>query len=158
MAQPLELSYNWRTPVVISTVALIACCGFVADSRAEGWQSVALTLVALWALLMIVVWLRTRAFMLVGPLLTVRRFRRFDTIDARSVTAVTEFTTPSGPSYRVVTTGADGVSQQHTVPAALLRTGHSTFFDWVLTWAPEASLDRGCRRTIDTLRTRGLVE
>ncbi|CAA9376319.1 MAG: hypothetical protein AVDCRST_MAG75-564 [uncultured Propionibacteriaceae bacterium] len=159
MARPLELSYNWRTPVFISTVGLVVCVGIVANSGVLGWMSVAVSLFAMWAAFMVVVWLRTRAYMgFDGPLLTVRRYRHFSTVDGRTVTAVKEFLTPNGPCYRLFTAADGGSVRRHYVPAALLRTGHSTLFQWLLTWAPRASLDRGSLRTIDTLRTRGLLE
>lgn len=159
MAHPLELSYSWRTPVTVSGVGLAVCLGILVDSRAYGWGAVAMVLVLMWLLFLGVVWLRTRAYMMVdGPMLTVRRFRTFHTIDGRRVTAVSEFLTPNGPSYRVSTPTDAGQTERHIVPAALLRRGHSTLFDWVLTWAPGSSLDKGCRRTVDQLRTRGLIE
>jgi hypothetical protein len=158
MAHPLSLSYNWVTPVSVSSIGLIVCVGLLANSQATGWVTVAIVLAGMWVAFMVVVWLRTRAYMMVdGPMLTVRRFKGFATLDGRTVTAVTEFLTPSGPSYKVSTRDRDGQLRRQIVPAALLRTGHSTLFDWLLTWAPRAELDKGCRRTLDQLRTRGLI-
>ena len=42
-------------------------------------------------------------------------------------------------------------------PTALLRRGHTTLFGWILTWAPQAELDKGARRTLQTLRERGAL-
>lgn len=159
MAHPLELSYNWQTPVTISSIGLVVCVGLLANTRVDGWVAVAVVLGLMWLGFLAVVWARTRAFMLLdGPMLTVRRFRTFTTLDGRRVTDVSEFLTANGPSYRVKVSTDDGTPTRAVVPAALLRKGHSTLFDWVLTWAPRAELDKGSRKTVDQLRTRGLIE
>jgi hypothetical protein len=44
------------------------------------------------------------------------------------------------------------------VPTGLLRTGHSTFFGWLLRHAPQAELDKKSQKTLEQLRIRGLVE
>jgi hypothetical protein len=44
------------------------------------------------------------------------------------------------------------------VPTALLRTGHSTLFGWLLRHAPQAELDKGSQKTLEELRIRGLVD
>lgn len=158
MAHPLELSYNWQTPITISSIGLLVCVGLLANTRVDGWVAVAVVLGLMWLAFIGLVWVRTRAYMLLdGPLLTVRRFREFTTLDGRRVTDVSEFLTAHGPSYKVKVS-TDGGASTAVVPAALLRKGHSTLFDWVLTWAPRAELDKGSRKTIDQLRTRGLIE
>ncbi|GAA2094157.1 hypothetical protein GCM10009841_04420 [Microlunatus panaciterrae] len=156
MAHPLESSYNWRAPVGVATIGLIVCVGVLYNGRVAGWLTVALLLVVLWLLFLGIVWLRTRAYMMVdGPILRVRRFRHFQELDGRRVARVAEIRTPNGPSYHV---WLHGDQTRYLVPAALLKRGHSTLFDWVLTWSPRAELDRGSLRTIDELRTRGLLE
>lgn len=156
MAHPLELSYNWRAPVGMAAIGLMICLAVLFRSGPDGWISAAVVLVLLWLLFMLVVWGRTRALMQVdGHLLTTRRFRQTHVLDGRKVTSVREQLTGSGPSYKVTLIGDD---RTYYVPAALLRKGHSTFFDWLLTYSPDAELDKGCRRTIDQLRTRGLIE
>ncbi len=156
MARPLELSYNRRTPVGIAGIGLLICIIFLARSRTEGWIGVAAVLLLIWAAFMLVVWGRTRALLQVdGNLLTVRRFIDTPVLDGRRVTAVQEYLTGSGPSYKVKLFGDD---RTYHVPAALVRKGHSTFFDWLLTYSPDAELDKGSLRTIDQLRTRGLIE
>lgn len=152
----LELSYNWRTPVTIASVGLVLCVLLLVRTRTAGWFGVAAALVALWAVFLAVVWARTRALIEIdGPNLTVRKVRRTHVLDGRKVVAVREYLTNSGPSYKVRIADDD---RQYYVPTALLRQGHSTFFDWLLTYAPTAELDKRSRRTIDQLRTRGLIE
>jgi len=157
MAHPLELSYNWRTPAFFASVAAAICVGALARARATGWLS-ALVVVALWALLVGLIYLRTRAYLLVdGSQLTVRRFQRLHTIEAVDLVGVAQFLTPNGPSYRLTVRGADGRTTRVVAPVALLRGGHSALFTWILGRAPQARLDRRSRRTAEQLKTRGLI-
>jgi len=158
MAHPLALSYDWRPATTIVSVGLVVCVGIVLRSAAPGRWAVAAVLAALWLGFLVVVWARTRAFLMVdGPELTLRRFRRFQTVHGKEVVRVRQFLTPHGPSYGLVTRGPDGRERQVVAPVALLRTGHSTLFGWLLTQAPQAELDRGSTRTLEQLRIRGLV-
>jgi hypothetical protein len=158
MAHPLELSYNWRTPVSVATIGLVLCVALLARSRVDGWPSVAVILVLSWLIFLAVVWLRTRAYLMVdGPILRVRHFRHFHDLDGRSVRRVAQFLTPSGPSYKVTVVGRGGCTARYVVPSALLRQGHSTLFEWLLAWAPDAELDKGSRKTMEQLRIRGLI-
>ncbi len=155
MAHPLPSSYNWHTPVFVSSVGLVLCVFLLARTRANGWVSVVAVLVAIWAVFVLVAWSRTRAMMIIdGPVLTVRRFRAVHELDGRRLASVRESTTGSGPSYRVELVD-DPTS--YYIPTALISHGHSAFFGWVLRYAPEASLDRRSIRTVEQLRTRGLL-
>ncbi len=159
MAHPLELSYNWQVPVLFSTVGLAICIGVLARGHLSGWLSVCLILAAIWAVFIALVWLRTRAYILVdGPVMWVRRYQGISEIDGRQVSRMTQFLTPNGPSYRIFAVDASGKEGRYVVPSALLRRGHSTLFEWILTWAPEAQLDKGSSKTLETLRVRGLIE
>lgn len=159
MAQPLELSYNWRTPVTVATIGVIACLGLLSRGRPVGWFSAAAVLVGCWCLLVGVVWLRTRAYLEIdGSVLITRRFGSFHRIEGSQVVAVREFLTASGPCHTLVWRAPDGAEHRQAVPTALLRRGHSTLFTWILTWAPAAELDRRARRTLGQLQVRGLVE
>lgn len=156
MAHPLDSSYHWQPPVAVATIGLIVCVGILVRGQVDGWVGVVLILIALWAGFIAVVWSRTRASMMVdGPILTLRRVRRFVQLDGRNLVRVEEFRTPYGMSYRVV---MNDHPAPYVVPTALLRKGHSTFFSWVLTWSPGAELDPGTLKSIDQLRTRGLLE
>jgi hypothetical protein len=158
MAHPLELSYNWRTPAFFASVAAAICVGVLARARATGWLSALVVVVALWALIVGLIYLRTRAYLLVdGSRLTVRRFREFHTVEAADLVAVAEFLTPNGPCYRLTVRDPDGRTTRVVAPVALLRGGHSTLFTWILGRAPQAQLDKGSRRTADQLKTRGLI-
>lgn len=158
MAAPLPLSYNWRAPLVFATVGLVACLGILVRGQAVGWVSAAVVLVLAWALYCGVVWLRTRSYLLIeGPVLTTRRWRELERVEAGEVRAVTEVVTPAGPSYRLEVE-RDGRRHRVTVPTALLHRGPSTLFTWILAQAPHATLDKRSRRTLAQLQTRGLVE
>ncbi len=158
MAQPLPLSYNWRAPLVFATVGLVTCIGILVRGQAVGWVSAAVALVLCWAAYCVVVWLRTRSYLLVeGPVLTTRRWRDFERVEASQVRAVKELATPAGRSYRLEV-DRGGEPGRVTVPTALLLRGPSTLFTWILAQAPDAALDKRSRRTLELLQTRGLVE
>jgi hypothetical protein len=89
--------------------------------------------------------------------LTTRRWRDYERVEASQVLAVKELPTPAGPSYRLEIERA-GERDRVTVPTALLLRGPSTLFTWILTQAPDATLDKRSRRTLELLQTRGLVE
>jgi len=158
MPHPLELSYNWRTPATFASIAAVICVGALARSQATGWLPALVVVVALWALIVGLIYLRTRAYLLVdGSRLTVRRFRKFHSIEAADLVAVTEFVTPNGPSYRLTAQGPDGQTRRVVAPVALLRGGHAALFTWILGRAPQAQLDKRSRKTAELLKTRGLI-
>ncbi len=158
MPHPLELSYNWRTPATFASIAAVICVGALARSQATGWLPALVVVVALWALIVGLIYLRTKAYLLVdGSRLTVRRFRKFHTIEAADLVAVTEFVTPNGPSYRLTAQGPDGQTRRVVAPVALLRGGHSALFTWILGRAPQAQLDKRSHKTAELLKTRGLI-
>ena len=102
MPHPLEQSYNWRTPAMFASIAALICVGVLARGRVNGWLPALVLVVALWALVVSVIYLRTRAYLMVdGSRLTVRRYRKLTTIEAADLIAVSEFVTPNGPSYRL---------------------------------------------------------
>src|SRR5687768_3216983 len=141
MAHPLELSYNWRTPAFIASVAAAICVSALARGQRTGWLSALVVVVALWALIVGLIYLRTRAYLLVdGSRLTVRRFRKFHTIEAADVVAVAQFLTPNGPCYRLTVRSHDEGTTRVVAPVALLRGGHAALFTWILGRAPQAQL------------------
>ncbi len=159
MAHALELAYNWRTPVTFATVGLSVCIGVLVRQQASGWLPVVVILVLAWAGFLVLVWLRTRASLLVdGRRIQVRHARSYHDVDGHQVVAVREVWTPHGPSYRLAVADGEGATRRVTVPAALLRRGHATLFAWILAEAPQAELDAGSARTLAELRRRGLVE
>ena len=158
MPHPLELSYNWRTPVTFASIAAVICVGVLIRGQVSGWVPALVVVVGLWALVVGLIYLRTRAFLLIdGSRLMVRHFRKFHSIEAANLVAVNEFLSPSGPSYRLTVRRPDGSTSQVVAPVALLRGGHSALFTWILTRAPQATLDQGSKKTVARLKTRGLI-
>jgi len=161
MAHRLELSYNWRLPVMYSSIGLVISAGLLTRGRLPGWWVVLLVLVAMWGVFIALVWLRTQASLMVdGTVLEVRTRRVFHHLDAADVVAVRQVRTPHGPSHQLLVRdsgGPEGTSRSVTVPTALLRGGHPTLFRWILSRAPQAELDQGSRRTVEELQRRGLL-
>jgi hypothetical protein len=158
MPHPLEQSYNWQTPVLFASVAASICVGVLVRGQVRGWLPALVVVVALWALVVGVIYLRTRAFLLIdGSRLVVRHVRKFHTIEASDLVAVHEFLTPNGPSYKLTARDPDGGTSRVVAPVALLRGGHSALFTWILTCAPQATLDKGSLKTVGQLKTRGLI-
>jgi hypothetical protein len=158
MPHPLELSYNWRTPAFFASLAAAICTGILARGQVTGWVSTLVLVAALWAIVIGVIYLRTRAYLLIdGSRLTVRRFRTFHTIDAADLIAVAQFVTPNGPSYRLTVRARHGETRRIVAPVALLRSGHSALFTWILARAPQAILDKSSQKTVAKLRTQGLI-
>ena len=156
MVHPLELAYDWRLPVALSSVGLVASIGILVRSQVVGWLSAAILLVLCYAVFVAVVWVRTQSYLLVdGAFLTVRTLWEFHRIEGASVVKVTQVLTRRGPSYKLAVRREDGRRARYGVPTALLRRGHSTLFDWILTWAPQAELDKGSRRTLQTVARAG---
>jgi hypothetical protein len=155
---PLEQSYNWRTPATFASLAAVICVGALLRGRVSGWLPALAVVVGLWALVVGLIYLRTRAYLMVdGSRLTVRRFRNFHTIEAADLVAVNEFLTPNGPCYRLTVRRPDGSTARVVAPVALLRGGHSALFTWVLTRAPQAELDKASLKTVAGLRTQGRI-
>ena len=158
MARPLEPSADWRGPVALSTAGAVLVILLLSLTRSYGWIGLTVLVVLLWAGFVVAVWVRTRAFLMVeGPQLTVRRFRGLHTVDGSQVQRVTEYFTRRGPCHRLIVRNEDG-TRRYTLPTALLRTGHSTLFGWLLRHAPQAELDKESQKTLEQLRIRGLVE
>lgn len=155
---PLESTYHWQVPVVVSSVVLVAGIGILARGQVVGWWSAAVVLVLCYAVYLGVVWVRAQAYLLVdGPVLTVRTFRTFHRIEGPDLVKVAQVLTAKGPSYKLSVRTDEGHMVRRSAPTATLRRGHSTLFGWILTWAPQAELDAGSRRTLQTLRDRGAL-
>jgi hypothetical protein len=158
MARPLEPSDNWRSQIAAATAGAVLVILVLGLTDSHGWAGLAVVVALLWAGFLVVVWLRAQAFLSVdGSRLTVRRYRSFHTVDGSQVQRVTEYLTRRGPCHKLIVR-TEGGTRTYAVPTALLRTGHSTFFGWLLRHAPEAELDKGSQKTLEQLRIRGLVE
>ena len=158
MSAPLPLSYAWQPPVLFASVGAAVLAGAVARGEGTGRATVLALIVVLWVGFLVLVWLRTRAYLSVdGAELTVRRYRGLHRVRGDQLVAVQQVRTPSGPCYRLVVREPDGGLRRLVAPVARRRSGHATLFDWILATAPKAELDRGTRRTLDRLRAGGQV-
>jgi len=156
---PLEQSYNWQTPALFATIAAAICVVVLLRGQVSGWVPALIVVLALWALVVGLIYLRTRAFLLIdGSRIMVRRFRKFHTVEAGDLVAVHEFLTPNGPNYKLTVRDPNGSTSLVVAPVALLRGGHSALFTWILTRAPQATLDKSSQKTVARLRTRGLIQ
>lgn len=152
----LAPSYQWWRPVVVASIVALAAAGLIATSTAAGKAPVVAIILILWAAFCTSRLILSRAMIETdGRHLRVRRLRAWHELEGRTVTGVREAPSIRGPNYRVCT---ESEPRGVLVPCALLNGGHSTLFNWLLTYAPAAELDRGARRTLDHLRQRGLIE
>jgi len=157
-AHPLEVSYNWRLPVAIASVAALGCIVVLAQGHAAGWVPVALLVVLIWLGFLLVMLRRGRSYLMVdGSVLVLRPWRAYVRIEGHQVRAVRQVLTPRGPSFKLIVDGPDGKPVRLLAPTAWLTGGHAALFGWLVSCAPEAELDKGSRRTLDQLRIRGLI-
>lgn len=157
MPHPLEVSYNWRLPVAVATVAAFGLVLALVRGRAPGWPEVVLLVAAIWVSFTLLMLRRARSYLLIdGSTLVLRPWRAYVRIEGDQVRAVKQVLTARGPSYKLTVDGPDGRSS-YVAPTAWLHGGHSVLFSWLLTSAPEAELDKASRRTLDLLRSRGLI-
>ena len=158
MAHPLELSYNWRTPAFIASVAAAICVGALARGQRTGWVSALVVVLALWALIVGLIYLRTRAYSADRRIAADgSALRRFHTIEAADLIAVAEFVTPNGPSYRLTVRAPDGATRRIVAPVALATRRAFGPLHVDTGRAPQAQLDKRSRKTLERLKTRGLI-
>ncbi|RCK70317.1 hypothetical protein DT076_06595 [Desertihabitans brevis] len=150
----LDSNQRWQPHVVVASVAAVVLSGLLARGGAPGWPAVVALVLLLLAGYLLLVWLRTRARMAVdGGVLTVRRWSAVHRVRAEEVTGVRQRLSSQGPDFRL-----DVGGRTVFVPASRVRRGHSVFFDWLLEGNPGVPLDRGTARTLDVVRSRGLIE
>jgi hypothetical protein len=143
---------------MFTSLAAMIVVAMLIRGKVSGWLPALVAVVALWALVIGLIYLRTRAFLMIdGSVLMVRHVRKLHTVEAADLLAVDEFLTPNGPSYKLTVRGPDGQTSRVVAPVALLRGGHSALFTWILTRAPQATLDKGALKTLARLKTRGLI-
>ena len=160
MAHQLELSYNWRTPVaIVVTLAAVGCIAVLARGQVRGWITVLLLVVVhLGRCSLFVMVRRARSYLMVeDEVLVLRPWRAYVRVRGDQVRAVKQVLTARGPSYRLTVALPDGRTVRYLVPAAWLRGAHPVLFNWLLTYAPDAELDKGSRKTLELLRRRGVI-
>jgi len=110
--------------------------------------------VALWALYAVPVWLRGRIGLRVdGPRCEVHGLFRQVAFDGADVVKVQYVFAGRSPDVRLVL--PDG--RKLMVVASRIEKGHSTLFEWLRRYAPEAVYDQKAIDLRDTLVNRGLM-
>src|SRR6478609_1456236 len=103
MAHPLEVSYNWRLPVAIASVAMLGCVVVLAQGNAAGWVPVAALVVVIWLVFILGMLRRGRSYLMVdGSTLVLRPWRTYVRIEGHQVRAVRQVLTPRGPSFKLI--------------------------------------------------------
>ena len=65
MARPLELSFDSRGRIAVSTAGAVLVILLLSLTGSYGWPAVAAVVALLWAGFLVTVWLRSRAFLMV---------------------------------------------------------------------------------------------
>jgi len=153
-SEPLESSYHSGMRLGVSGVIFAAVIVFVLVNGQAGAIGSALILVALWALYAVPVWLRGRIGLRVdGSRCEVHGLFRAVAFDGADVAKVQYVFAGRSPDVRLVL--RDG--SKLMVVASRIEKGHSTLFEWLRRYAPEAVYDQKAIDLRDTLVNRGLM-
>jgi len=152
--EPLQSSYHSGMRLGVSGVIFAAVIAFVLVNGQAGAIGSALILVALWALYAVPGWLRGRVGLRVdGPRCEVHGLFRQAAFDGSDVVKVQHVFAGRSPDVRLVL--RDG--RKLMVVASRIEKGHSTLFEWLRRYAPEAVYDQKAIDLRDTLVNRGLM-
>jgi hypothetical protein len=153
-SEPLESSYHSGMRLGVSGVIFAAVIVFVLVNGQAGAIGSALILVALWALYAVPVWLRGRIGLRVdGSRCEVHGLFRAVAFDGADVAKVQYVFAGRSPDVRLVLRGGSKLM----VVASRIEKGHSTLFEWLRRYAPEAVYDQKAIDLRDTLVNRGLM-
>ena len=152
--EPLASSYHAEVRLIVSAVVLAAVIVFVlANSRVGALGSV-LIVVGLWALYAVPVWFRGRIALRVdGSRCEVHGLFRQVSFDGADVAKVQFVFSGRSPDVRLVL--RDG--RRVLVVASRIEKGHSTLYEWLRRYAPDAVYDKRALDLRDTLVNRGLT-
>ncbi len=153
-SEPLQSAYHSGVRLVVSGVIFAAIIVFVVANGQAGVAGSALILVVLWALYVVPVWLRDRVGLRVdGSRCEVHGLFRQVAFDGADVMKVQFVFGGRSPDVRLVL--RDG--RKVLVVASRLEKGHSTLYEWLRRYAPEAEYDKRALDLRDTLVNRGLM-
>ena len=153
-SEPLQSSYHSGMRLGVSGVIFAAVIAFVLVNSRVGVLGSVLILIGLWALYAVPVWLRGRIGLRVdGSRCEVHGLFRQVAFDGSDVTRVQYVFAGRSPDVRLVL--RDG--RKLMVVAARIEKGHSTLFEWLRRYAPEAVYDQKAIDLRDTLVNRGLM-
>jgi hypothetical protein len=153
-SQPLESSYHAGTRLVASAVVFVAIITFVLVNSKTGVLGSVLILIGLWALYAVPVWFRGRVGLRVdGSRAELHGLFRQTAFDGADVAKVQYVFAGRSPDVRLVL--RDG--RKALLVASRLEKGHSTLYEWLRRYAPQAEYDKRALDLRDTLVNRGLM-
>ena len=153
-SEPLESSYHAGTRLVVSAIVFAAIIAFVLVNSRVGVLGSVLILIGLWALYAVPVWLRGRIALRVdGSRAEVHGLFRQTSFDGADVAKVQFVFAGRSPDVRLVL--RDG--RKVLFVASRLEKGHSTLYEWLRRYTPEAEYDKRALDLRDTLVNRGLM-
>ncbi len=153
-SEPLQSSYHAGMRLVISGVIFAAVIVFVVVNGQAGFVGSVIVLIGLWALYVVPAWLRGRVGLRVdGARCEVQGLIRRVAFDGADVARVQYVFAGRSPDVRLVL--RDG--RKLMVVASRIEKGHSTLFEWLRRYAPEAVYDQKAIDLRDTLVNRGLM-
>jgi hypothetical protein len=153
-SEPLQSSYHSGMRLGISGVIFAVIIVFVVANGQAGVLGSVLILIGLWVLYVVPAWLRGRIGLRVdGSRCAVHGWFREVEFDGADVAKVQFVFGGRSPDVRLVL--RDG--RKVLVVASRLEKGHSTLYEWLRRYAPEADYDKRALDLRDTLVNRGLM-
>jgi hypothetical protein len=150
----LENSHHTDVRLIVSGVIFVAVIVFVVVKAQADITGTVLGLIALWLLYAVPTWLRGRVGLRVdGDRCEVRGWLRTVGFAGADVAKVHYVFAGRSPDVRLVL--RDG--RRPLVVASRLEKGHSTLFEWLRRYAPDAEYDAKSIDIRDMLVTRGLM-
>jgi hypothetical protein len=152
--EPLESSYHSEVRLVVSGLLFAVIIVFVVANGQAGAIGSILIVIGLWALYVLPTWFRGRVGLRVdGSRAYVHGLFREVAFDGADVAKVQFVFAGKSPDVRLVL--RDG--RKVLVTASRLEKGHSTLYEWLRRYAPQAEYDKRALDLRDTLVNRGLT-
>ncbi|MBI4901833.1 MAG: hypothetical protein HY829_15340 [Actinobacteria bacterium] len=153
-SEPLESSYHAGVRLIVSGLVVAGVIAFVVANSRVGVVGSVLIVIGLWALYAVPVWLRGRLGLRVdGPRCEVRGRFRTVSFEGADVAKVQFLFAGRSPDVRLAL--RDG--RKVMVATSQLERGHSTLYEWLRRYAPDATYDAKALDLRDTLVNRGLM-
>lgn len=153
-SEPLVNSYHGDVRLIVSGLIFAVIIVYVLVKEQVGAIGTALGLVLLWSLYGVPVWLRGRIGLRVdGSRAEVHGLLRAVSFDGADVATVKQEFAGRSPDVRLGL--RDG--RKVMVVTSRLEKGHSTLFEWLRRYAPDAAYDEKAINLRDMLVTRGLM-
>lgn len=153
-SEPLESSYHGGVRLIVSGVLFAALIVVVLLTSQAGPLTSVLFLIGLWTLYAVPVWFRSRIGLRVdGSRCEVHGLFSEVAFDGADVAKVQFVFAGRSPDVRLVL--RDG--RKVLVVASRLEKGHSTLYEWLRRYAPDAEYDTKALDLRDMLVNRGLM-